>query len=385
MEYTVHPAAEAFPMLDGKDYLELRASIEAQGQLNPVLVQRGVILDGRNRKRACEDIGIGVIYEEVETDDPIAFVVAQNLTRRHMSTDQRAAIAAELANMTRADANAIGNAKQGKKTQSSNDPCDKISIKQAAGMMNVGEATVKRAKKRMLEDPEAHEAAKRGEKPKKGKPKAKRVSWRSVAQENGILTANPSATQTRKAKEKILAEDSSIEFDAAGTLPEMAFRIADACQKISLRENTESELAAAKTSAESAKKSIEKGAADRLDAAIRAHKRVLDAEYEIRIQERVKVELQIMLDDYNRVSDKHKAVIAAYKGVFTRSEYKSLLSVLHSDRYQNLDDVQRAKLEKGFNLVKSKEFELCGDDGSVEGVTLPKTVSELMAMRKNKY
>lgn len=375
MEYTVHPAAEVFPMLEGKDYLELRASIEAQGQLNPVLVQRGMILDGRNRKRACEDIGIGVIYEEVETDDPIAFVVAQNLTRRHMSTDQRAAIAAELANM-----------KSGTRTDlGSNDPRSEISIKQAAEMMNVGEATVKRAKKRMVEDREAHEAAKRGEKPKKSKPKAKRVSWRSVAQAHGILTASPSATQTRKAKAKILAEDSSIEFNAGGTLPEMAFRIADACQKISLRENTESELADAQAVAESAKKSIEKGAAERLDAAIRAHKRVLDVEYEIRIQERVKVELQIMLDDYNRVSDKHKAVIAAYKGVFTRSEYKSLLSVLHSDRYQNLDDVQRAKLEKGFNLVKSKEFELCGDDGSVEGVTLPKTVSELMAMRKNKY
>jgi hypothetical protein len=122
----------------------------------------------------------------------------------------------------------------------------------------------------------------------------------------------------------------------------------------------------------------------KLDRAIAAHKRMLDAEYEMRIQERVKVELQIMLDDYNAVNAKHKQVIAAYKGVFSKSEYKTLLGILHPDRYHNIDDVQRARLEKAFNLIKAKEFELCGDDGAVQNVSLPKTVADLMARRKGK-
>ena len=63
---------------------------------------------------------------------------------------------------------------------------------------------------------------------------------------------------------------------------------------------------------------------------------------EMRMHARVQAELQIMLDQYNALADKYKDTIAAYKGVFSRTEYKSLLGLLHTDRLQGLDDEQRA-------------------------------------------
>lgn len=55
----------------------------------------------------------------------------------------------------------------GNQWSGSNDPDQYTSIKQAAELMQVSEPTVKRAKKRMRDNPQAHEAAKRGEKPEK--------------------------------------------------------------------------------------------------------------------------------------------------------------------------------------------------------------------------
>ncbi len=65
--------------------------------------------------------------------------------RRHLTNAQRAAIAAELATMTKAQAGAKGAAG---KWQVSNDTChnDDLSIEQAADLLSVPVISVKRAK-----------------------------------------------------------------------------------------------------------------------------------------------------------------------------------------------------------------------------------------------
>lgn len=54
-----HPAADLFPMMTDDEYTELVESIRTHGQREPVWVdEQGRILDGRNRARACDQLGI---------------------------------------------------------------------------------------------------------------------------------------------------------------------------------------------------------------------------------------------------------------------------------------------------------------------------------------
>lgn len=86
-----HPAAEAFPMMD-KDRLEgLKADIQTNGLRVPIVLCDGLILDGRNRATACEQLGITPATTEF-TGDPWAYVWSLNGQRRDLSADQRAQI-----------------------------------------------------------------------------------------------------------------------------------------------------------------------------------------------------------------------------------------------------------------------------------------------------
>ncbi len=94
----VHPAAELFPLLTGDDLARLASDIAQNGLLEPIVVFDGLLLDGRNRRRACEMAGVEPRYVEWhgEGGSPVAFVAARNLHRRHLTESQRAAIAAQV-------------------------------------------------------------------------------------------------------------------------------------------------------------------------------------------------------------------------------------------------------------------------------------------------
>jgi hypothetical protein len=375
--YTNHPAADLFPMIDGKEYLAFRADIEAHGQRETVKVFKGQILDGRNRVRACNDIGVAIQYEEVETDDPVAYVVSHNIARRHLSTKQRAAIAAELATLKH------GTNQYAEKVELSNDNSKTITLDEAAEMMQVGKASVSRAKKVKETDPQAHEAAKRGEKPRAEKNKAAdRVSWRNIAVAEGFSGASNSTFAVLREQLSSVVPEVFENSARSGILAEHEPTLRDALRAMKIEKDGAAVVAENRSVAESIE--LPETLQQRFDRKLAAAQRALEAEYELRIQARTQVELQIVLDQYNAIADKHKKTIAAYKGVFTRTEYKSLLGLLHTDRLPGLDDVQRAKFERMFNVVKSKEFELCGDDGATGASTLPKTVADLMAMKHKK-
>lgn len=95
----VHPAAELFPLLEGDEFNALVADVKKNGLLVPVWLyddpERGeVLLDGRNRWRACEAAGVKITAKKYEGDDPIGFSISQNAKRRHLTTGQRAAVGA---------------------------------------------------------------------------------------------------------------------------------------------------------------------------------------------------------------------------------------------------------------------------------------------------
>lgn len=90
----IHPVADLFPYLDGDEYSDLVASIREHGQHTAVVVHDGVLLDGRNRLRACVDAGVKPLAAEYTGDDTDSYALSVNIDRRHLSKGQRAMIAA---------------------------------------------------------------------------------------------------------------------------------------------------------------------------------------------------------------------------------------------------------------------------------------------------
>jgi N6-adenosine-specific RNA methylase IME4 len=96
--YETHPAADLFPLLDGQELRDLADDIKANGLLNPVVLYtlggERLVLDGRNRLRACEIAGVAPSFEFWNGEgSPTAWVVSQNLKRRHLNESQRAMVA----------------------------------------------------------------------------------------------------------------------------------------------------------------------------------------------------------------------------------------------------------------------------------------------------
>jgi len=100
-------------MMSDDELDELASDIEANGQVTPAQVYDGKILDGRNRYQALEILNsrlltadkpaialtYGVFAKEVNPANDakaLAFVRSHNLSRRNLTTSQRAAIAVEL-------------------------------------------------------------------------------------------------------------------------------------------------------------------------------------------------------------------------------------------------------------------------------------------------
>ena len=89
-----HPAANLFPLMDGDDFAGLVADIAEHGQREAIVLHDGLILDGRNRYRACERLGLAPLYRTWEGGaSPVEYVVSLNLHRRHLTSTQRAVIA----------------------------------------------------------------------------------------------------------------------------------------------------------------------------------------------------------------------------------------------------------------------------------------------------
>jgi N6-adenosine-specific RNA methylase IME4 len=127
-----HPLANILPMIEGPEFDRLVADIAEHKLHNPITLYQGKILDGRNRQRACALAGVEPRYEEFNGKDPAAFVLSQNLTRRHLGPSERAMVAARMANL--------------KWGQRSDRLEGSIDLSTAAKLVSVSEPSVKRAK-----------------------------------------------------------------------------------------------------------------------------------------------------------------------------------------------------------------------------------------------
>ena len=100
--YTVHPAADAYPLIDGDEFAKLVDSVKRNGLREPIVLNhdKTVLIDGRNRWRACEQAGVDPVFEALgayytETK-LLEFIVDRNERRRDLNPGQRAMVALAL-------------------------------------------------------------------------------------------------------------------------------------------------------------------------------------------------------------------------------------------------------------------------------------------------
>ena len=88
----LHPICAALPEMEAADFAQLVKDIQQNGLQEPIMLFKGRILDGRHRWRACLEAGIEPDFEEFSgtDDDAVAWVIAKNIHRRHLTPQQRA-------------------------------------------------------------------------------------------------------------------------------------------------------------------------------------------------------------------------------------------------------------------------------------------------------
>ena len=133
-----HECANIFPLMDSEEFNLLCADIAENGLLEAIWTFKNEIIDGRNRYNACRQLSIEPSYREwTGNGSLVAFIVSLNLRRRHLSTSQRAIVAARLANLSEG--------RPANKETASNEAV--ISQAEAAEMLNVSRSSVQRATK----------------------------------------------------------------------------------------------------------------------------------------------------------------------------------------------------------------------------------------------
>lgn len=134
-----HKYADLFPMMEGEALAAHVADIKEHGQREPIVIFDGQILDGRNRWKACMEVGVEpkTRVHRGSEESALALVVSLNLKRRQLDESQRDMVAARIANMrqgARTDLPPIGGMLK-----------PVVSQTEAAGLCNVSVRGVQRA------------------------------------------------------------------------------------------------------------------------------------------------------------------------------------------------------------------------------------------------
>lgn len=136
-----HAASTLFPLLRGAEFDALVKDIETHGQQEAIYRLRGAIIDGRNRLRACEKLGVKPWIEDLDPEehpDPHALVMSLNFHRRHLRPHEKGAALA--AYMQRIGAKKRPGPGRPKKSAES---ADSPSIASVAKQLGVAERTAR--------------------------------------------------------------------------------------------------------------------------------------------------------------------------------------------------------------------------------------------------
>ena len=166
----IHPDANSVRMMTDSEYQALRDDIKKNGQLVPATICQGRLLDGRNRLKACTELGIGLWVENAgDSDvDTVAMVYSLNVTRRHLNTAERAFMGADMANLEHGGGreNSGRNPAEGEKSKSKMDlekGSRKYTRHEAATVVECSPQDITAARNVRKYAPELEEKAKSGE------------------------------------------------------------------------------------------------------------------------------------------------------------------------------------------------------------------------------
>lgn len=166
-----HELANIYPMMGVDAFDGLKADIAANGLHEPIWLLKDKILDGRNRYRACMELGIEPQFRTYTGTTPAQFVCSYNSARRDLTPSQRACVAVELLPHLEAEArerqrDGGGDKKSSDYKKSVNqkfdEPINGQSLDQAAKIVGTNRQYVSDAKRIRTENPEAFEKLKSG-------------------------------------------------------------------------------------------------------------------------------------------------------------------------------------------------------------------------------
>lgn len=93
MNFKTHEALDIIPLMTEEEFQGLKQDISENGQCEDIVVWKGLLIDGRARLRACEELGRTPDIAELDEDqDPIAFCEQHNLYRQHLTKSQYKAV-----------------------------------------------------------------------------------------------------------------------------------------------------------------------------------------------------------------------------------------------------------------------------------------------------
>lgn len=157
--YKQHPLSAAWPPLSEEEFKDLCDSIDANGLLDRIVIYDGMILDGMNRYRACQELNIkNPPMMEYEGNNPVEFVRSKNLNRRHLDASQRAFAVARMSewqDKSGRPSHSMEQIKSGKITG--------LSADKAAELAGVSEKTMRQARAATKAISEVQEAVTNGD------------------------------------------------------------------------------------------------------------------------------------------------------------------------------------------------------------------------------
>lgn len=202
--------SDLFPMIGPDEFEALKRDIAEHGQREPILLVDGEVVDGRNRMRACEELGVEPKVENLtaaEAGDVFALVMSLNFHRRHLKPHEKgAALAAWL------EHRGGGKQKAGRpKTESAHD--GPISVTKAAATLNIPKATAQRhlqaAEDYKAAAPQLRAKVDAGEiTPKKARELTEREAYREVI----ASAASATAPESERHLEELSASTSATKF-----------------------------------------------------------------------------------------------------------------------------------------------------------------------------
>lgn len=173
MAYKIHPAAMALPEMTDDEYRQLLEGIGLRGQLEPIKLLDGKIIDGRHRYRACNELGKDpkVIDVDLCGLNPAEYVWELNGDRRNLTPSQRACVAVDLlpelekeAKKRHREKSAEGGKSKGKEKTPTPSTTKHQARDDAAKLTGTNPRYVSDAKAVKQADPELFEEVKQGKK-----------------------------------------------------------------------------------------------------------------------------------------------------------------------------------------------------------------------------